>query len=90
MVLIMPLNCVMDIFENLTSFIMLANPTSFADWLIVPYSSFATVKFALYAVGYMWIIIAVIFIISHALMSLVKSVCNSAFAENLNKHEGKA
>lgn len=60
MVLAMPLNAVMDAFENLVSFVMLSNPTGFADWLIYPYSSFAVAKFAFYSVGYLWIILALV------------------------------
>lgn len=58
MALTMPLNAVMDLFENLTSFIMLSDPTGFADWLIYPYSSFAVTKFLFYGVGYLWILLA--------------------------------
>lgn len=36
-----------DAIENGWSFIMLANPTGFADWLALPYSAFAVAKFAL-------------------------------------------
>lgn len=82
MVLIMPLNCVMDIFENLISFIILMNPADFPDWLIIPYSSFATVKFALYGVGYIWIIIAGIFIVFPMLGQLAKSVFNKSISKS--------
>lgn len=36
-----------DAIENLWSFAMLAQPTSFADWLAIPYSASAVIKFAL-------------------------------------------
>lgn len=36
-----------DAIENGWSFIMLANPTGFADWLAMPYSGFAVAKFGL-------------------------------------------
>lgn len=41
----------MDALENLTSFVMLADPQGFADWLALPYSGFAVVKFALITAG---------------------------------------
>lgn len=41
----------MDAFENLTSFVMLNDPSGFADWLALPYSSFAVAKFALITGG---------------------------------------
>ncbi len=40
-----------DAIENLWSFVMLANPTGFANWLAIPYSAFATAKFALLTLG---------------------------------------
>lgn len=36
-----------DATENLISFVMLANPAEFANWLALPYSAFAVVKFAM-------------------------------------------
>ena len=40
-----------DVIENGLSFIMLANPAGFANWLALPYSGFASLKFALITVG---------------------------------------
>lgn len=40
-----------DVMENLISFIMLSNPSGFADWLALPYSGSAGVKFALITAG---------------------------------------
>ena len=37
----------MDACENLVSFVMLADPQGFPDWLALPYSGFASAKFAL-------------------------------------------
>ena len=42
---------IFDIFENLVSFVMLADPTGFPDFIALPYSAFAAIKFALIAVG---------------------------------------
>jgi hypothetical protein len=47
---------VCDAIENGVSFVMLANPASFADWLILPYSTFASIKFALIALGMLLLI----------------------------------
>lgn len=44
--LIMPFGGIMDSLENLVSFVMLAQPATFANWLAIPYSSFAMIKFA--------------------------------------------
>jgi hypothetical protein len=37
--------------ENGWSFVMLVNPTDFADWLALPYSAFAVMKFFFITVG---------------------------------------
>ncbi|MDO3381073.1 hypothetical protein [Gilvimarinus algae] len=55
-----PSAALMDALENLISFVMLANPTGFANWLAIPYSSFAVCKFAIFAVTYVWVITAVV------------------------------
>ncbi|MCW9042411.1 MAG: hypothetical protein OQK05_03625 [Pseudopelagicola sp.] len=39
----------MDAMENAVSFVMLANPQGFADWIAWPYSAAAVAKFALLA-----------------------------------------
>ncbi len=49
-----------DAIENGWSFIMLANPTEFADWLVFPYSGFATVKFALITTGMLLVLISLV------------------------------
>lgn len=40
-----------DVIENCWSFVMLANPSGFADWLAIPYSLFAVSKFGLITLG---------------------------------------
>lgn len=40
-----------DMIENGWSFVMLANPSTFSDWLALPYSSFAVLKFGLIILG---------------------------------------
>ncbi|HMQ58763.1 MAG TPA: hypothetical protein PKE65_09460 [Rhizobiaceae bacterium] len=45
------LGALSDAIENAWSFVMLANPTGFADWLALPYSGFASAKFALITLG---------------------------------------
>lgn len=40
-----------DMIENGWSFVMLANPSTFADWLAIPYSTFAVLKFGLITLG---------------------------------------
>ncbi len=43
------IGAVCDAIENGWSFVMLSNPTGFANWLALPYSAFAVAKFALIA-----------------------------------------
>lgn len=50
----------LDAVENLLSFVMLAQPRSFADWLAVPYSSAAVAKFALVTLGGLGLLIATV------------------------------
>ncbi|MFT7560107.1 MAG: hypothetical protein ACI93R_002022 [Flavobacteriales bacterium] len=52
-----PLAPMFDALENIVSFFMLAEPESFANWLALPYSSFAVIKFLLSSLGFAWIVI---------------------------------
>lgn len=52
------IGAVCDAIENGWSFVMLANPVGFADWLAIPYSTFACVKFALVALGMLLLIVS--------------------------------
>ena len=54
------LGAICDAIENGWSFVMLANPTGFADWLAYPYSGFASIKFALITFGMLLILISVL------------------------------
>lgn len=56
MLWIIPAAPLFDALENGVSFVMLSDPQGFAGWLVYPYSTFAVLKFALFAVGYLWAI----------------------------------
>ena len=56
----LPLAGGFDILENLVSFFMIANPADFPDALIIPYSTFAMLKFGSWAIGVLWLWIALI------------------------------
>lgn len=47
----MPLGACFDVVENLISFVMLSNPLDFTNWIAIPYSLAACIKFALIALG---------------------------------------
>ncbi|MDN4500787.1 hypothetical protein QX776_00070 [Alteromonadaceae bacterium BrNp21-10] len=56
-VLFTPQAATFDALENAVSFIMLMQPLEFADWLVHPYSAFASIKFVIYGIAYLWFII---------------------------------
>ncbi len=58
-----PLAAVMDALENLVSFVMLSNPEDFANWLVYPYSGFAVIKFGIFALSYLWYLLAVLLVL---------------------------
>lgn len=58
MIFIAPMCAVCDALENAISFVMLADPMNFANWLAIPYSSFAVVKFGIFGLAYLWATIA--------------------------------
>lgn len=49
-----------DMIENGWSFIMLANPSTFADWLAIPYSTFAVLKFGLITLGLLLALVSLV------------------------------
>lgn len=54
------LGAICDAIENGWSFIMLANPTGFADWLALPYSGFASIKFAFITLGMLLTLLSIV------------------------------
>lgn len=49
-----------DAVENGWSFVMLANPLGFANWLALPYSGFASLKFALITLAMLCLLTSVV------------------------------
>lgn len=54
------LGAICDAIENAWSFLMLANPTDFPDWLALPYSAFASVKFGFITLGMALVLISLL------------------------------
>lgn len=54
----LPLAGAFDILENIVSFFMIANPASFADALVLPYSAFAVIKFGCWTIALLWMMIS--------------------------------
>lgn len=49
--ILIPLGAIFDTVENLNSFILLAQPQTFPNWLALPYSTFAAIKFGCIGLG---------------------------------------
>ena len=56
----LPLAGAFDVLENLVSFFMIANPENFANSWVLPYSTFAVLKFGSWAIGMLWLLISLI------------------------------
>lgn len=56
----LPLAGAFDVLENLVSFFMIANPTDFSDAWIIPYSSFAVLKFGCWTIALAWVVVSLL------------------------------
>jgi len=56
----LPLAGAFDILENLVSFFMIAEPETFSNYLIIPYSTFAVLKFGCWTIGLVWLLFSVL------------------------------
>ena len=54
----LPFAGIFDILENIISFLMLAKPTEFVNDLIIPYSTFASIKFGFWTIGLVWLLVS--------------------------------
>jgi len=77
MIIIAPLAAVFDALENIVSFFMLADPQTFSDWLVIPYSFFAVAKFFVFTLVYVWIPFGALIAGAFKLVSLVTSRTSS-------------
>ena len=71
--LFLPLAGLFDILENMVSFFMLANPTSFSDNLVYIYSGFASLKFLCWSIALLVLIILLFTWLIHKVMGSRKS-----------------
>ncbi len=74
MIFIAPMAAVSDALENLVSFAMLVNPEDFANWLAIPYSSFAVTKFAIFTLSYLWAALAGLICLVHISLCKLKII----------------
>lgn len=70
-VLIASLGPLFDALENVVSFFMLANPRDFNNWLAIPYSTFAVIKFVLVGIGFFWTLVGIAIALAAQLYGLV-------------------
>ena len=54
---------ILDAIENLISFTMLAQPQTFPNWIALPYSAFAVMKFACIALGMLTLLVGILAVI---------------------------
>lgn len=73
MVFVAPMAAVFDALENAVSFLFIANPRDFIDWLVYPYSTFAVIKFAIFVIAYLWIITGVVISLANQAIQLFSS-----------------
>ncbi len=71
---LIPLGALLDVIENLISFVMLAQPATFANWIALVYSSAASLKFLFIASGYIAVFTALIVWIGVLLWRALASV----------------
>ena len=56
----LPLAGISDVIENLISFVLLANPLGFSNWLAIVYSTVAVIKFAFWTIGLVWLMLSLL------------------------------
>lgn len=61
-----------DAIENAWSFVMLADPADFADWLAIVYSSFAVAKFALFGSAMLLVMVSLLLSLTGRLSGKVR------------------
>jgi len=61
-----------DAIENLISFILLASPLDFPNWLAIPYSAVAVIKFGFWTIGMVWLAISLVALIISFVVSKIK------------------
>jgi hypothetical protein len=60
MAFMLPIAAGFDILENVISFFMIADPVHFASMWVIPYSTFAVLKFAFWSIALLWMVILII------------------------------
>lgn len=70
--ILIPMGAIFDAIENLNSFIMLVQPQTFPNWLALPYSAFAAIKFGCIALGMLAMVIGLILAVAQRAWRLMR------------------
>lgn len=73
MLFIAPMAAVFDGLENAVSFLFIANPQDFSDWLVHPYSTLAVIKFMIFVIAYLWVAAGIIISLVNQVVQLFLS-----------------
>jgi len=57
---LLPLAGLFDVFENIVSFFMIADPIHFPDGIVIVYSAFAVIKFVFWSLALSWLMISIL------------------------------
>ena len=68
----LPLAGISDAIENLISFILLASPLDFPNWLAIVYSTVAAIKFGFWTIGLLWLPVSLIALILKFIEAKIK------------------
>lgn len=70
---LIPIGAMFDAVENLVSFVMLAQPLTFPNWVALVYSSLATLKFGSIGIGYLCLFASMgVFVVGWLIGKVVK------------------
>lgn len=71
---LLPLAGLFDVFENIVSFFMIANPINFPNGVVILYSAFAVIKFSFWFLALTWLMISLFaLVVTNAKKRLVVS-----------------
>lgn len=77
---IIPLGAILDVIENLISFVIISQPLTFPNWLALPYSTVAVMKFVCMGGGMIILLIGVVLLIIQRLVQLGSSMLGQTVA----------
>ncbi len=79
-IVIAPFAGIFDAIENLFSFLMLQTPDQISDVIAKLYSSSAAIKFGIFSITYLWLGVAILFLVCY---NIIKQVYRNRNVENM-------